>query len=118
MGLAIVVGIFSMRDLRLLGVFNALPISTFSYLKNLAIAGFALNAFSGVLLFTPQASVFVTSVPFLTKITAILIGMVLAFIIQSKLTSEIDTKTKLLALVSLACWTSAIVAGRLIAYIF
>ena len=117
-GLAIVVGIFSMRDLRLLGVFNALPISTFSYLKNFAIAGFALNAFSGVLLFTSQASVFVTNVPFLTKITAILIGMVLAFIIQSKLTSEIDTKTKLLALVSLACWISAIVAGRLIAYIF
>ena len=77
-GLAIVVGIFSMRDLRLLGVFSSLSISTFSYLKNLAIAGFVLNAFSGVLLFTSQASVFVTSVPFLTKISAILVGMVLA----------------------------------------
>ena len=36
-GLAIVVGIFSMRDLRLLGVFSSLSISTFSYLKNLHI---------------------------------------------------------------------------------
>ena len=117
-GLAIVVGIFSMRDLRLLGVLSSLSISTFSYLKNLAIAGFVLNAFSGVLLFTSQASVFVTSVPFLTKISAILVGMVLAFVIQSKLTSEVDIKTKLLAVVSLACWTSAIIAGRLIAYIF
>ena len=107
-----------MRDLRLLGIFSSLSIRTFCYLQNLAIAGFVLNAVSGVLLFTSQASVFVTSIPFLTKISAILVGMVLAFVIQSKLTSEVDTKTKLLAVVSLACWTSAIIAGRLIAYIF
>ncbi|NKB33973.1 MAG: hypothetical protein GKR91_12830 [Pseudomonadales bacterium] len=117
-GLAIVVGIFSMRDLRLLGLFSALPIRVFSSLSTLAIAGFILNAISGFLLFTSQASVFVTSIPFLTKISCITVGMVLAYIIQKRLDDAVETQTKLFAMISFACWIAAIVAGRLIAYIF
>jgi uncharacterized membrane protein SirB2 len=117
-GLAVVVGIFSMRDLRLLGLFSALSIDTFSHLSKLAVAGFILNAVSGFLLFTSQASTFVTSVPFLSKLSCIAVGMILAFYIQSRLKTEIQQQTKVLAFVSLICWMAAIVAGRLIAYIF
>jgi hypothetical protein len=67
-GLAIVVGIFSMRDLKLLGFFPDLDIRVFSSLNRLALAGFTINAVSGLL--------------------------------------------------SLAIWIGAIIAGRLIAYIF
>lgn len=117
-GLAVVVGIFSMRDLRLLGLFSALAIDTFSHLGKLAVAGFVLNAISGFLLFTSQASTFVTSVPFLSKLSCITVGMILAFFIQARLIAEIQAPTKILALISLLCWMAAIVAGRLIAYIF
>ncbi len=117
-GLAIVVGIFSMRDLRLLGMFAALPVNTFSNLGKLALAGFILNAISGLLLFSSQASIFVTSVPFLSKIVAITIGMILAHSIQEKLNDAVSSNTKILAAVSLICWIAAIIGGRLIAYIF
>lgn len=117
-GLAIVVGILSMRDLRLLGLFSALPVSTFQQLFRFALAGFTLNAISGFLLFTSQATYFVTSIPFLVKISCITLGMVLAVYIQKNLQESTTSKTKTLAAISLACWLAAIIAGRLIAYIF
>ncbi|MDA1372759.1 MAG: hypothetical protein O2971_18660 [Proteobacteria bacterium] len=125
-GLAVVVGIFSMRDLRLLGIVSGLQPSAFLSLSRLAWIGFTLNAISGLLLFTSQATVFASSVPFLTKISCVTAGMVLAGIIQSRLRAEsedtrnkdaITGSTRALALASLLLWVSAIIAGRLIAYL-
>lgn len=125
-GLAIVVGIFSMRDLRLLGLFSGLRLDAFLPLSRLAWAGFVINAISGILLFTSQAVTFAGNTPFLIKITAIIAGMVLAGVIQSRLRAELSTSTgeqvdpvgsiRFIAMASLACWFTAIVAGRLIAY--
>ena len=125
-GLAIVVGIFSVRDLRLLGLFTGLQPAAFLPLTKFALIGFIINAISGFLLFTSQAVTFVNSTPFLLKISFITAGMVLAGIILSRLSREfapnngdnaVSHSTKLLASVSLSCWLAAIVAGRLIAYI-
>lgn len=124
-GLAIVVGIFSMRDMRLLGLFPGLRPVAFLPLSKLAWIGFIINAISGILLFTSQAVTFVNNTPFLIKIVAILAGMALAGVIQSRLRSElvgvesvdeISGSTRTIAAVSLACWVTAIIAGRLIAY--
>lgn len=126
-GLAIVVGIFSMRDLTLLGLFPGIRPSAFLGISKLAWAGFVVNALSGFALFASQATVFVTSVPFLVKIVCIVVGMVLAGVIQSRLRSEtslaeaqlaISKSTKVIASISLFFWAAAIIAGRLIAYIF
>lgn len=124
-GLAVVVGIFALRDLRLLGLFSAIRPDAFLPLSKLAWAGFVLNAVSGVMLFTSQAVTFVNNVPFLIKISAIVAGMVLAGVIQSRLRHELagdgarvlSTATRAIAAVSLALWTVAIIAGRLIAYL-
>lgn len=124
-GLAVVVGIFALRDLRLLGLFRAIRPDAFLPLSKLAWAGFVLNAVSGIMLFTSQAVTFVNNVPFLIKISAIIAGMVLAGVIQSRLRHELagadavrlSTATRSIAAVSLALWTVAIVAGRLIAYL-
>ena len=125
-GLAIVVGIFSMRDLRLLGLFPGLQPAAFLPLSRLAWVGFIINAVSGVLLFTSQAVTFVNNTPFLIKIVAILAGMILAGVIQSRLRGELagggtademSGATRVIAMASLACWLTAIVAGRLIAYL-
>lgn len=124
-GLAVVVGIFSMRDMRLLGLFPGLQPAAFLPLSRLAWIGFIINAISGILLFTSQAVTFVNNTPFLIKIVAILAGMALAGVIQSRLRSElagigavveISGSTRTIAIASLACWLTAIIAGRLIAY--
>ena len=126
-GLAVVVGIFAMRDLCLLGLFPGIQPSAFLGLGKLGWVGFIVNAVSGFALFASQATVFVTSVPFLIKIASIVAGMVLAGVIQSRLRAElalgdsvavVSKSTRTIALVSLMFWLAAIIAGRLIAYIF
>jgi hypothetical protein len=126
-GLAVVVGIFSMRDLCLLGLFRGVQPSAFLGLSKLGWVGFIINALSGFALFASQATVFVTSVPFLVKIACIVVGMILAGVIQSRLRAEaglddpsatITKSTRIIAAVSLMFWLAAIIAGRLIAYIF
>lgn len=125
-GLAVVVGIFSMRDLRLLGLFPGVPVTVFLPLGKLGWAGFVVNAVSGVLLFTSQAVTFVGNTAFLLKIGFIVSGMVMAGIIQSRLRRElasatgpavISNSTRAIAALSLSLWAGAIIAGRLIAYI-
>ncbi|MDE0980619.1 MAG: hypothetical protein OSB11_01465 [Gammaproteobacteria bacterium] len=127
MGLAVVVGIFSMRDLSLLGLFPGIQPSAFLGLGKLGWVGFIVNAVSGFALFASQATVFITSVPFLVKIACIVAGMILAGVIQSRLRAEIGLSdsalviskpTKIIASISLMLWLAAIIAGRLIAYIF
>lgn len=126
-GLAIVVGIFSMRDLKLLGFFPDLDIRVFGSLNRLALAGFTINAVSGLLLFSSQASYLATSVPFLTKIACITAGMSLAYCMRPTVlyAGTMPGSQQLanpgltaMAALSLAVWIGAIIAGRLIAYIF
>lgn len=125
-GLAVVVGIFAMRDLRLLGLFPAIPPKAFLALSKLGWIGFIVNAVSGVLLFTSQAVTFVGNIPFLIKISCIIAAMVLAGVIQARLRVElgagsaavvISDSTRIIAAISLSLWVGAIVAGRLIAYL-
>ena len=118
-GLAIIVGIFAMRDFHLIGVLSSLSVYNFLELKKLAYCGFLINSLSGLLLFSSQASYLATNLPFLLKIFFIGSGMILASRIHKKI-EEHNQKAygKSLASLSLFCWFGAIVAGRLIAYIF
>lgn len=127
-GLAIVAGIFVTRDLRLLGFAPGLDPRMFANLAPLAWFGFAVNLISGLLLFTSQATIFATNLPFLIKISCIAAGMVLARLIHRRLRQQSvsslqymavlsdETSLRPLALLSLTLWIGAIGAGRLIAY--
>lgn len=125
-GLAVVVGIFVVRDLRLLGMFPGLDPAAFLTIGKLAWAGFVLNALSGVLLFTSQAVTFAANPAFLVKITSIIAGMVTAGIIQARLRADLagsvgagtaSRQTRLVAAISLSLWIVAIITGRLVAYL-
>jgi hypothetical protein len=72
---------------------------------------------SGVLLFSSQASYFVTNVPFLLKISLIFAGAVTTGILQHKIRNSMDASSRTLAVISLVVWIGAIVNGRLIAYV-
>lgn len=123
-GLAIVAGIFLLLDLRMLGVLGGVDYAGFRDLFPLAWAGLALNAVSGLALFSSQATTFIVSVPFLVKITCIATGVALAVVLRrrlDRLCGTIDGNDAVapgvLAGLSLAVWIGAIVAGRLIAYL-
>jgi len=126
-GLATIAGIYAMRDLKLLGFFPDVDGGVFLQLNKLALCGFTINAISGFLLFISQASYLSTSVPFLSKLTCIAIAMLLSWRIQKLLQATsisaapaliVDNTGKIMAAASLALWIGAIIAGRLIAYIF
>jgi hypothetical protein len=126
-GLAIVVGIFVMRDLRLLGLFAGISYEAIDSLKKLAWTGFTINAVSGCFLFSSQATTFIHSTPFLLKISMIFLAAVCAAIIQNRMRDEASAwdstgtaavgSVKAIAAVSLALWLGAIISGRLVAYL-
>ena len=124
-GLAFAVGIVFAMNLRLLGLFRSIPLSAVNPLLGFAWVGIALNIFSGVSLFMTQASYYVTSGPFLVKISAIILGIVVLVIEQKSLKRDITTweasgvsaQGRNLAIASMALWAVAVVTGRLIAYL-
>ena len=126
-GLAIVVGIFVMLDLRILRVIRGVSFGAFLGLFRLAWIGLLFNALSGSALFSSQATTFVESAPFLIKITSVILGVILGVAIQKRLKLRlaewdendinIESSAIVLAVLSLVCWIGAIFAGRLIAYL-
>lgn len=132
-GLAIVVGLVAMLDLRVLGAAKGVPISAFPKLLNVAWYGFGVNAISGLLLLLPGGMRLASCWPFLLKMAAIALGGVVATYMVRELNfqsyagaagsgegnvePEITQRARVLAIVSLACWLVAIIAGRLIAYV-
>ena len=125
-GLAIVVGIFLMRDLRLVGFFQGISYESLDSLRNLGWTGFVINAVSGCFLFSSQATIFIESTPFLLKIGMIFLAAVCAAVIQNYLRDEapqwdssgaVAGKVRIIAMVSSALWIGAIISGRLVAYL-
>ena len=124
-GLAIAVGMIFAMNLRLLGLYTSISLESTQKLLTFAWIGIALNVFSGFSLFMTQASYYVTSLPFLVKISAIILGIVALVITQKTLSREISSvdasvvssKSRNLSIASLALWTLAVVTGRLIAYL-
>jgi len=126
-GLAIVVGIFVMLDLRILRVVRGVSFNAFFSLYRLAWIGLIINTISGSALFTSQATTFVENVPFLIKISSVIAGVIFGIFIQRRLKvraadwdnadTNIESSATALAALSLVCWIGAIFAGRLIAYL-
>lgn len=124
-GLAIVVGLFFIRDMRLLGLFKDIAPESFVPVAKIAWFGFIINAISGLFLFSSQASAFVENIPFLFKISCILAGFIIALVIQGQIKRNfvgagsavaIPVATKVLAALSLLFWILATTNGRVIAY--
>ena len=125
-GLSIAVGILMMLNLRILGLMQGVAFGAFVSLYRLAWIGLAVNAGSGLALFSSQATYFVENKPFLIKISFIVIGIILAVTIRRELVRNSSAwdagekpqsgRVRLLSIASIACWLGAICAGRLIAY--
>lgn len=120
-GLAILVGLLVVIDLRVLGFATGLPLAALRKLMTVVWIGFWANAISGVMLFSIDAKKDFYSPLFRIKLSAIALGLILGTIISSSVlkgnsVAATSSRAKVLAICSLTCWASAIVTGRLLAY--
>lgn len=125
-GMAIVVGVLFMLNMRIAGFFSSLEITPMRGLIKLAWAGFILNLASGVSLFASQATYFITHTAFLIKIGAIFLALINAAFLQNIIKNNatawdvgeaLSSTAKALSISALLLWSAAIIAGRLIAYL-
>jgi hypothetical protein len=129
-GMGIVVGVSLMFSARVLGYSKALPLAAFEKLFTLAWFGFALNAVSGVLLFTAAPRRFLATPAFLIKMALIVFAGFSVWLLTRTLHSvqvaagpggaadhEVVTlNAKIAAIFPIVFWLGAIIAGRLIGY--
>jgi hypothetical protein len=125
-GLALTVGVLLALDLRLLGLYRTIPLTSLGGFVRIAWVGIGLNALTGVAIFTTKASQYVTNVPFVVKMLFVVLGIVNLAVMQRALTrdgarweadGQVPSGGRGLALSSALFWTMAIVTGRLIAYL-
>lgn len=118
LGLVLLLGGIGLLDLRIIGAFRALPLAALSRaLIPLAVAGFVLQALSGLVLFAADAVALAGSATFGWKLAAIALALANAALFRMLLAEgEISAAARLMAAVSLAAWLTAAALGRMIAY--
>lgn len=125
-GMAIMVGISIVLDLRILGRFSGIPYHTLQRFLGIAWIGFGLNFLSGAALFTTQATQYVVDVTFLTKMGLVVAGAITVGLLQTAIggdalgwrtAADVPGRIRLIAILSLVFWVGATITGRLIAYL-
>jgi hypothetical protein len=124
-GMAVVVGMVYMLAARTLGFAQGVPLRIFDKMVTIAWLGFALNAITGVMLFTANGVNLVQNPSFIVKLILIAIGGVVASLQWRNLNANPEvmegsvaasSQARIMAVASLVLWTGAIVAGRIIGY--
>jgi hypothetical protein len=121
-GMAVLVGASWLLDMRLLGVNRRVPLSAYRWVFPVIGIGLVLNVVTGFMLFIKNATKWGTALPFLVKMVLIIASVAtLAPLRSHVLRSDADHKIRgnlsLLAIASILCWTGAVTAGRLLAYL-
>ena len=127
LGLSVLFGSVLILDLRLLGVWRAMPLGQISRpTVPLAGIGFALAATSGICMLTVNGSEYYGNPFLLFKFTAIAVGLLNALVVASlpgwkaqherELSSKEQKQLAVTGGISLLCWVTALAAGRMIGY--
>ena len=123
-GLAIVVGLGSAVDLRLLGVARRVPLPSLLPAFRLILWGFVLNFATGVLLFIADATHKAGQPVLYVKLACIAVALWTTVVARRVLASDVSQRgeepagpVRRLAALSLFLWAAAITAGRLMAYL-
>ncbi len=125
-GLAIVVGLSTAIDLRLLGAASRMTITAMRPLFRYMWLGFCVNALSGAMLFAADAPRKAANPLFELKLALVAIGVAVMAVIERRMLqmefgapgAGSQSGLRMLAVASLLIWAAAIAAGRLIAYAF
>lgn len=119
LGVALIVGPVLLADLRVLGLFRALPFAaTLHAVGRLAQTGFVIATVSGGLLFAAKPEELAANPVFAVKLAVMVIALVnaLIFLRLSRHALASAAGLHVSASVSMVCWTVVIVAGALVPY--
>jgi hypothetical protein len=123
-GMAMLVGASIIVHLRVWHVGAAIPMAQFRWLYRIIWTGFAVNLLSGLVLFVTEAADRVVDPVFYIKLAAIFAALSLGIVVKRRVIDtdrpiqpSNTTPARALSAASLALWTTAIVAGRLMAYL-
>jgi hypothetical protein len=122
LGMAVMVGLSLLLDMRVLGWFAGIPLQALRRFFGLAWIGFGINFISGSALFSAQATSYIVDWVFMTKMTLVLLGAITAGVLQPAVAKlgpgePVSGGTKAVAGVAVVFWVVAIVMGRLTAYL-
>jgi hypothetical protein len=121
-GLAILVGASFVIHLQVLQGAGAIPLRRLLPLYRFVWIGFVINLLSGLVLFVTEAADRVVDPVFYVKLAAIAAALGLGVVVRRRADrppapEATGSPSRSLAVASLALWTIAIVAGRLMAYL-
>ena len=122
-GMAMLVGASFVIDLRILQVAAAIPLHRLQPLYRFIWIGFTINLLSGLVLFVTEAADRVVDPVFYVKLASIAVAVWFGVVLKRRTIDRTDTppvatvQSRALAAASLGLWTTAIVAGRLMAYL-
>jgi hypothetical protein len=123
MGMAVLVGASWVLDLRLLGISRNIPLSAFRWVFRAVAVGLIVNLVTGVLLFVGRATTWGPAIPFYIKMCLVVASAATllplrSYVLRSDVDQlEVSGRVRLLAIASILAWSSAITAGRLLAYL-
>ncbi|HYM34800.1 MAG TPA: hypothetical protein VET48_05345 [Steroidobacteraceae bacterium] len=124
-GMALVVGIVLILNLRVLGFATKISISSLRMFFKIAWLGLAINVMSGTLLFLANYTAFVHNVAFITKISLLNVGGAATGLLAKELNLSTviaagvempSRKARVIAGISVVLWLGAITAGRIVGY--
>jgi hypothetical protein len=124
-GMCLLIGTVGVFDLRMLGIGKGIPMSALHKLVPFGIAGFILNVISGTMFFTTAPDQYLYNPAFQTKMVFMFaagLNMLVFYHVameQVKATSaefKAPSKAIVMGTVSLVCWATIIICGRLITY--
>jgi len=123
MGMGVLVGASWVLDLRLLGISRSIPLSDFRWVFRAVAIGLLVNVVTGILLFMGRATTWGVAIPFFIKIGLVVAAAATLLPLRSYVLRsdpdqlEVSGNARLLAIASIAAWSAAITAGRLLAYL-
>lgn len=116
-GMAMVLGVVVVTNLRVQGYVKEIPVLSYSGLFTTAWLGFAINLGSGFMLYVSHATEYTFQVVFMLKLGLLLLGGILMKVMMNCIRANAsELKIKLISAVCLASWVGAVITGRLMAY--
>jgi hypothetical protein len=125
LGLCMLIGSVGVFDLRMLGVGKGIAYEELHKLVKFGVVGYLLNATTGIMFLTTSPDQYIYNPAFQTKMFFMLLaGLNMLWFYattsaQVKVTNanaSLLSRAKIIAAVSLLCWSVIIICGRLITY--
>lgn len=126
-GLALLLGIVGLLDLRLIGFFRPAPIAAIRELVPFAMAGFAVNTVTGVIFFVGHPEQYVHNVAWWLKVASLAVAGLNAALFEVAVWPRLQAAThaaddtpleaKAIGVVSIVAWLGVLYWGRMLPFV-